>query len=171
MSLTVPTKFSVTRCLSFYISIIFSYSFFIDPFFFLCSEIQWSQKNVIFHLYLKSILLLLPLSLFYLHLKYCPAPAPPCTVLHLIPSHFASEMCITVGIPLPWVRNSTGLGRTSPTKASQGSPMLHIYWWPQTRLICSLIGELVFGSSQWYTLVDTVGLPCCQPLQFFHSSP
>ena len=101
----VPTKFSFTHSLSFYVSIIFSYSFFIGPFF-LCSEIQWSQKNVIFHLYLKSILLLIPLSLFYLHLKYCPAPVTPCTVLHLIPSHFASEMGITMGIPLPWVCNS-----------------------------------------------------------------
>lgn len=172
MSPAVPTKFSFTHSLSFYVSIIFSYSFFIGPFFPLFWDPVKSEKCYFSSLFKEHIIIIITIIivLFTSQILSCS-----CTPLHSS-SPYSLSLCLWDGYhhghpPSLGLQLFTRLGRTSPTKASRGSPLLHIYWWPQTRLISSLIGDLVFGSSQWYTLVDTVGLPCCQPLQFFHSSP
>ena len=172
MSPAVPTKFSFTHSLSFYVSIIFSYSFFIGPFFPLFWDPVKSEKCYFSSLFKEHIIIIITIIivLFTSQILSCS-----CTPLRSS-SPYSLSLCLWDGYhhghpPSLGQQLFTGLGRTSPTKASQGSPMLHIYWWPQTRLISSLIGDLVFGSSQWYTLVDTVGLPCCQPLQSLHSSP
>jgi hypothetical protein len=171
MSPAVPTKFSFTHSLSFYVSIIFSYSFLIGPFFPLFWDPVKSEKCYFSSLFKEHIII----NTIIIVLFTSQILSFSCTPLHSS-SPYSLSLCVWdgyhLGHPPPLSQQLfTGLSRTSPTNVSQGSPLLHTYWWLQTRFICSLIADLVFGSSQWYTLVDTVGLPCCQPLQSLHSSP